>query len=114
LVHSFHWTHNELSYVNLEDLQTYSHISSSIPVCSQPDSNNNTVLDLRFTNYPAYVAAKRAWSGRDDLLMVIEDESCFEGKNLRSVYRYVYPYVLLSELCLYAYGSCAWFLLYCI
>jgi hypothetical protein len=83
-IRSFQYTHGDTSYVNLESLQTYDLLLSHRPLCVGTDSERS-VLNLDFRYNDTYEAAKQRW--HSGILFVIEDESCHEGSNIRSVYR---------------------------
>jgi hypothetical protein len=84
-VRSFQYTHGNRLYVNLELLQTHDLLLSRRLICVETDSGRS-VLNLDFRHNDTYQAAKQQWQS-PGLLFVIEDESCHEGPNIRSVYR---------------------------
>ncbi|KAF2112343.1 hypothetical protein BDV96DRAFT_602269 [Lophiotrema nucula] len=83
-IHSYTWSHDKKSYVNLKHLQSHGRLLPGRQLCVGPDASNRTTLNLDFDDFPGYATAKKLWN-RDDLLFVIEDESCYEGRGLRSV-----------------------------
>lgn len=80
-------THDNLSYVNLEDFEPL--LRPKPHWCSEPyDQDHSQHIELPFRETAHFIAARDAWQ-RDDLLVVVEHESCYEGHDERSVYRYV-------------------------
>lgn len=80
--------HKYHSYINLERFEPLLH--SQDDLCSEAYDENDCSahLVLRFRDARHYTAAKEAWKDRADLLFLLEHESCFEGRDTRSVYKY--------------------------
>lgn len=81
-------SHNSSRYVDLEQLEFLLTPQERIclPLARKDES---TRLTLPFLELDAYHTARRTWESRSDMLFVIEDESCFSGKGVRSMYKYV-------------------------
>lgn len=77
-------THDDLHYVHVERFEHLLRIGVGL-CASRADT---TALKLAFLNEDSFVAARQVWEHRDDLLFVLEDPTCFEGPEWRSVYRY--------------------------
>ncbi|KAF2441002.1 hypothetical protein P171DRAFT_446919 [Karstenula rhodostoma CBS 690.94] len=84
-IRSFQYTHGNGSYVNLEPLQSHGLLLSRRQLCAEREDSRSVVnLDFRYND--TYKAAKESWQD-PGLLFVVEDGSCHEGPNIRSVYR---------------------------
>ncbi|KAL5448745.1 hypothetical protein PMIN07_000620 [Paraphaeosphaeria minitans] len=84
-IRSFQYTHGDTSYVNLEPLQSHGLLLSRRQICVER-GDSRSALNLDFRHNDVYQAAKEEWHN-PGLLFVLEDESCHEGRNIRSVYR---------------------------
>lgn len=81
-------SHNSSRYVDLEQLEFL--LTPQERICSPLARNDeSTRVTLPFLELDAYHTARRTWESRSDMLFVIEDESCFNGKGVRSMYKYV-------------------------
>ncbi|KAJ9639981.1 hypothetical protein H2199_006214 [Coniosporium tulheliwenetii] len=79
-------SHNSSRYVDLEQLEFL--LTPQERICSPLARNDeSTRVTLPFLELDAYHTARRTWESRSDMLFVIEDESCFNGKGVRSMYK---------------------------
>lgn len=86
-IRSFEYSHEDRSYVNLEQLQSHDIILDRRPICTKDNTAlDRSILRIDFRYEDAYYNAKQQWA-EPDLLFVIQDESCHVGPNTRSVYR---------------------------
>ncbi|KAF2821325.1 hypothetical protein CC86DRAFT_411023 [Ophiobolus disseminans] len=69
-VQTFTFEHKNATYVNLELLQAH----------------GLTILSISFKDHGSYNRAKQHWQDGSDLLFVVEDASCIEVEDVRSIY----------------------------